>query len=303
MYQPTSLNGNLDTVMHIKSDKLVTTTWLAENIDDPDLRVIEISRDPEGQTYSKGHIPNAVFWFWKKQLWHTTNREFASPTEISRSLAEMGTTERSKIVIYGDPIQYGTYGLWVLAMAGFNNISILDGGRTKWIAEGRSLSREIPRYETTTPIINRANSIARIGRDEVLKGLTDAKRVLIDARSPEEYMGERVSPPGGFDHGAERVGRIPGSKHLFFRDILNEDDTFISAEKLIEKVGPLGITDSLSNDVVTYCRLSHRATIMWFALTHILDISNVKVYDGSWTEWGSIVGFPIEKNSCDKASE
>ena len=206
-------------------------------------------------------------------------------------------TARSKIVIYGDPIQYGTYGLWVLTMAGLSNVSILDGGKTKWIAEGRSLSTLIPQYEPSDPIESRTDLSTRIGRDDVLKGLRDPKRILVDARSPEEYLGERVSPPGGFDHGAERVGRIPGAQPLFFRDLLNEDDTFISPEKILEKIRPLGIKDGVSNDVVTYCRLSHRATLLWFALTHILNMPNVKVYDGSWTEWGSIVGFPVEKNS------
>jgi len=282
--------------MNIKSDKLVTTRWLAENIEDPDLRVIEISRDQEGDTYSKGHIPKAVFWFWKEKLWHTSDREFASPCEIARYLGDIGTTPRSKIVLYGDPIQYGTYGLWVLTMAGLSNVSILDGGKTKWIAEGRSLSTLIPQYEPSDPIESRTNLSTRIGRDDVLKGLRESKRILVDARSPEEYMGERVSPPGGFDHGAERLGRIPGAQPLFFRDLLNEDDTFISPEKILEKIRPLGIKAGVSNDVVTYCRLSHRATLLWFALTHILNIPNVKVYDGSWTEWGSIVGFPVEKN-------
>jgi len=282
--------------MNIKSDKLVTTRWLAENIEDPDLRVIEISRDQEGDTYSKGHIPKAVFWFWKEKLWHTSDREFASPCEIARYLGDIGTTPRSKIVLYGDPIQYGTYGLWVLTMAGLSNVSILDGGKTKWIAEGRSLSTLIPQYEPSDLIESRTNLSMRIGRDDVLKGLRESKRILVDARSPEEYMGERVSPPGGFDHGAERLGRIPGARPLFFRDLLNEDDTFISPEKILEKIRPLGIKAGVSNDVVTYCRLSHRATLLWFALTHILNIPNVKVYDGSWTEWGSIVGFPVEKN-------
>ena len=280
-----------------QSDKLVTTRWLAENIDDPDLRVIEISRDQEGDTYSKGHIPKAVFWFWKDKLWHTSDREFASPCEIAGYLGAIGMTPRSKIVLYGDPIQYGTYGLWVLTMAGLSNVSILDGGKTKWIAEGRSLSTLIPQYEPSDPIESRTDLSTRIGRDDVLKGLRESKRILLDARSPEEYMGERVSPPGGFDHGAERVGRIPGAQPLFFRDLLNEDDTFISPKKILEKIRPLGIKAGVSNDVVTYCRLSHRATLLWFALTHILNIPNVKVYDGSWTEWGSIVGFPVEKNS------
>ena len=280
-----------------QSDKLVTTRWLAENIDDPDLRVIEISRDQEGDTYSKGHIPKAVFWFWKDKLWHTSDREFASSYEIASYLGDIGMTARSKIVIYGDPIQYGTYRLWVLTMAGLSNVSILDGGKTKWIAEGRSLSTLIPQYEPSDPIESRTDLSTRIGRDDVLKGLRESKRILLDARSPEEYMGVRVSPPGGFDHGAERVGRIPGAQPLFFRDLLNEDDTFISPEKILEKIRPLGIKAGVSNDVVTYCRLSHRATLLWFALTHILNIPNVKVYDGSWTEWGSIVGFPVEKNS------
>ena len=134
----------------------------------------------------------------------------------------------------------------------------------------------------------------RIGRDEVLQKINNRDTVLLDVRSPEEYRGERVSPPGGFDHGAERKGRIPGSVHLFFRELLNEDDTFISKEELERKFSEVGITKSADQEIVSYCRLSHRATLSWFAISEILEIDKAQIYDGSWTEWGSIVGFPIE---------
>ena len=129
----------------------------------------------------------------------------------------------------------------------------------------------------------------------VLAGLNSAGRLLLDVRSPEEYSGERVSPPPNFDHGAERKGRIPGAKPLFFRELLNDDDTFKSADQLLDRLAQASITPDSNDEVVIYCRLSHRATLAWFTMQHILGLDNVRIYDGSWTEWGSIVGFPIEK--------
>ena len=276
------------------SPKLVSPSWLLERLDDPAITVLEISSDPEAKTYLKGHIPGAIFSFWKDLLWHETDREFVSSSELSSRLGEIGVSTDSTLVICGDPVQYGTYALWVMTMAGVKDVRILDGSRTRWIndrnpLETGGLSRE--------PIDNGSfdPSIAtRIGRDEVLQKINNPDTVLLDVRSPEEYRGERVSPPGGFDHGAERKGRIPGAVHLFFRELLNDDDTFISKEKLERKFSEVGVKKSSEKDIVSYCRLSHRATLSWFAMSEILGIGKAQIYDGSWTEWGSIVGFPVE---------
>ena len=276
------------------SPKLVSPSWLLERLDDPAITVLEISSDPEAKAYLKGHIPGAIFSFWKDLLWHETDREFVSSSELSSRLGEIGVSTDSTLVICGDPVQYGTYALWVMTMAGVKDVRILDGSRTRWINDGNPLETEGISRE---PINNGSldPSIAtRIGRDEVLQKINNPDTVLLDVRSPEEYRGERVSPPGGFDHGAERKGRIPGAVHLFFRELLNDDDTFISKEKLERKFSEVGVKKSSEKDIVSYCRLSHRATLSWFAMSEILGIEKAQIYDGSWTEWGSIVGFPIE---------
>lgn len=276
------------------SPKLVSPSWLLERLDDPAITVLEISSDPEAKAYLKGHIPGAIFSFWKDLLWHETDREFVSSSELSSRLGEIGVSTDSTLVICGDPVQYGTYALWVMTMAGVKDVRILDGSRTRWINDGNPLETEGLSRE---PIDNGSldPSIAtRIGRDEVLQKINNPDTVLLDVRSPEEYRGERVSPPGGFDHGAERKGRIPGAVHLFFRELLNDDDTFISKEKLERKFSEVGVKKSSEKDIVSYCRLSHRATLSWFAMSEILGIEKAQIYDGSWTEWGSIVGFPIE---------
>ena len=276
------------------SPKLVSPSWLLERLDDPAITVLEISSDPEAKAYLKGHVPGAIFSFWKDLLWHETDREFVSSSELSSRLGEIGVSTESTLVICGDPVQYGTYALWVMTMAGVKDVRILDGSRTRWINDGNPLETEGLSRE---PIHNGSldPSIAtRIGRDEVLQKINNPDTVLLDVRSPEEYRGERVSPPGGFDHGAERKGRIPGAVHLFFRELLNDDDTFISKEKLERKFSEVGVKKSSEKDIVSYCRLSHRATLSWFAMSEILGIEKAQIYDGSWTEWGSIVGFPIE---------
>lgn len=276
------------------SPKLVSPSWLLERLDDPAITVLEISSDSEAKAYLKGHVPGAIFSFWKDLLWHETDREFVSSSELSSRLGEIGVSTDSTLVICGDPVQYGTYALWVMTMAGVKDVRILDGSRTRWINDGNPLETEGLSRE---PIDNGSldPSIAtRIGRDEVLQKINNPDTVLLDVRSPEEYRGERVSPPGGFDHGAERKGRIPGAVHLFFRELLNDDDTFISKEKLERKFSEVGVKKSSEKDIVSYCRLSHRATLSWFAMSEILGIEKAQIYDGSWTEWGSIVGFPIE---------
>lgn len=277
------------------SPKLVSPSWLLERLDDPTITVLEISSDQEAEEYQKGHIPGAIFSFWKDLLWHDTDREFVSSSELSSRLGEMGISTDSTLIICGDPVQYGTYALWVMIMAGVKDVRILDGSRTRWTNDGNPLTTEVLSRE---PVDNRKlcfSNATRIGRDEVLNKINNPDTVLLDVRSPEEYRGERVSPPGGFDHGAERKGRIPGAVHLFFRELLNEDDTFISKEELERKFLEVGITNSTNKGIVSYCRLSHRATLSWFAISEILGIEKAQIYDGSWTEWGSIVGFPIER--------
>lgn len=280
-------------------EPLVTTDWLHEHLDDPTVVAVEVSSEQEATArYSReGHIPGSRFAWWKALCWDEADREFPPPDVLAGRLRALGVSEGSRLVLVGDPIQYATYLYWTLALSGLDHVaSILDGGRAHWAARGLPLTLEAPPPATPGDLSPRAvTGSPRVGRDDVRAHLGDPERVLIDMRSPEEYGGERVSPASfSVDHGAERAGRIPGARHLYFEQLLRPDGRFLDAGPIDEHLRAAGATPEA--DVVTYCRLSHRASLGWFAATRLLGWQNVRVYDGSWTEWGSIVGFPIERD-------
>jgi len=274
---------------------LVTTDWLAAHLDDPSVRIAEISSTPEPDVYRGGHIPGAVWFFWKDICWHDTDREFVSPDKLAARLGAAGIGPDHTLVLCSDVVQYGTYAYWAFTMAGRRNLAVLDGSRTKWLREGRPLTRDIPRHAPVQYPPQPGDASMRMGRDAVRAGLGEPGRLLLDVRSPEEYAGERVMELGKFDHGAERAGRIPGAVHLYYRSLLNDDDSYKSPEELERIFKRVGASRQAPDEVVVYCRLSHRASLTWVALTRLLGRENVKIYDGSWTEWGSIVGFPVER--------
>ena len=278
------------------SSPLVSTEWLEQHLGDPDLRIIEVCNLDDDKTYNEGHIPGAMWLYWKGACWHETDRDFVTPEAMATLLGSLGIGPQSTVVLYGDPVQYGSYAFWAFTMAGHKNLRLLDGARRKWVIEGRPLSRTVPRFPAVDYPVPKGDASMRIGRRNVRDNLKNPKRLLIDVRSPEEYKGERVSEYSfPVDHGAQRTGRIPGAQHLYFKELLNEDDTFKSPDELRRVLAAAGIAPDKVDDVVVYCRLSHRATIAWIALGRILGHGNIKIYDGSWTEWGSIVGYPVEK--------
>lgn len=275
---------------------LVTCDWLAGRLSDPQIRILEICATPDLATYKKAHIPNACGVYWKDVCWHETDREFISPEAMARRFGDLGIGPATTLVLYGDPVQYGTYAYWAFTMAGHRSIRILDGSRKRWLAEGRPMTDQIPSFAPVDYVPAAGDSTMRVGRRNVRDGLRKPGRVLLDVRSPEEYAGKRVIDySAAFDHGAERFGRIPGAKNMFFRQIANEDDTYASPAAIRDALARTGIAPDSPDEIVVYCRLSHRATFVWFAMTHLLGMKNVRIYDGSWTEWGSIVGYPIER--------
>jgi thiosulfate/3-mercaptopyruvate sulfurtransferase len=273
--------------------RLVSAAWLTERLGSPGVRVIEVASVNDDAGYRQGHVPGAAWWYWKAALWHDTDREFPTAEVMAGRLGRIGVTPETTVVLYGDPVQYGTYAFWVLTMSGHPDVRLLDGAKTRWCADRRPLSTKptepVPVQYPPQP----GDGASRVGRDDVRAGLGRPDRLLLDARSSEEYRGERVMPPPFFDHGAERTGRIPGAVHLHFRELLNADDTFKAPDELRRVLRARGAGPERA-EIVTYCRLSHRATLVWFAMRHLLGYTNVRVYDGSWTEWGSIVGFPVE---------
>ena len=277
---------------------LVDTTWLAGHLDDDDSEtvVIEVSSETaDSADYFTEHIPGSHFAYWKALCWHETDREFPTPDVMAQRLADLGVGAESTIVLVGDPIQYATYAYWVLAMTGFaENAVLLDGGRAAWLAEGHPTTAEIIEPKPAAVLPSPSPVDCRVGRDDVRNELESPDRVLLDMRSPEEFNGERVSPTFmEVDHGAQRTGRIPGAQHLYYMHLLTDKGTFKPIDQMAAEFEGAGAEHE--REIVTYCRLSHRATLGWFVMTELLGYPTVRVYDGSWTEWGSIVGFPIER--------
>jgi len=278
-----------------KSSALVDPAWLHRHRNDPRVRLIEIAGlgQDELQAYKAGHVPGAACWKWMERLWDSHRRDFPAPEEFARRCAAAGIGNDTTVVFYGEPVQFGIYAWWTFRYCGHARAKVLDGARYRWTAEGRPLVAEEPppaapaAYEP----VRRVERM-RIHRDKVLKALGGAT-VILDGRSHEEYSGKRVGGPVGPDVGALRYGRIPGARHLFFEDLLDANKAFKPAEELARLVAASGA--AADKDIITYCRMSHRATVLQFVLTQLLGYRKVRVYDGSWTEWGNLVGVPIEK--------
>lgn len=275
------------------TDQLVSTEWLHDNLADPSIRILEVGSGDE-RDYLLGHAPGAVWAFWKDLCWDEVVRQFATPAQMATRLGELGIADEHTLVLMSDQPQYATYAFWSMTMAGVTNLRILDGSRHAWVTEGRPLEVSVPTPPPVHRTIGVGDSSSRADRDDVLQGLGAPGRIIVDARSPEEYRGERVMPLPNFDHGAQRTGRIPGAVHIYYAKLLNRDMTFRSPDQIASILEKKGIDLDGATEIVAYCRLSHRATFIWFALTQILGRPRVRIYDGSWTEWGSMVDMPIE---------
>ncbi|MFQ5912422.1 MAG: sulfurtransferase [Nitrospinota bacterium] len=274
------------------SPHLVETEWLADRLADPQVCVVEVDWDP-ADGYEQGHIPGALCWRWKEDLWHPTDRDFLEGEALRRFMGRSGVGPDTTVVLYGDSTRFATYALFFLQLRGHADARILHGGRTKWIAEGRPLTRDVPSPQVVDYRAGPPDPEIRASWEDILAGLGDQGRLLLDVRLAEEYRGERVAPPGMRDHGAERAGRIPGAVHLPWNELVLGDDTFLSPPDLRARFEAVGAAPD--RNIIVYCRMSHRASLVWFVLKHLLGYPRVRSYDGSWTEWGSMVGMPIER--------
>ena len=279
-------------------DPLVRPAWLAEHLEDPTVHVVQLLYEPDVDDYADGHVPGAIARFWKHLLWDDHRRDFATPQQAADRLGALGVGPDDTLILYSGRNHYAMYGYWVLRrMTGHRDVRVLDGGLARWRNEGYPVTTDVPTITAVPyPISGSArDDSTRVSRDDVLAGLGRPGRVLVDARSPEEYEGSRVKPAPGFDHGAETYGRIPGARHLHARDLMEADGTVLEPAALERLLRDVGAGPDQADEVIVYCRLSHRASSLWFVATEILGWDHVRVYDGSWTEWGSMVGMPVER--------
>ena len=264
-----------------------------------DIVIAEVAPDRDDRAYAAGHLPGALDWYWRDIAWDTFDREFPTPEEMARRLGEQGVGDGVHLVLYSPRVQYAVYVWWVMVeLCGFRDVHVLDGGSVAWSALG------LPTETGPVAPVARTRSVpkrgrrdtSRVPRDELLGRVgTDRAPRIIDARTDEEYSGARVKPGAGFDHGATRHGRIPGAQSLMYLRLLDDEHRIRPAAELEALFASVGADPASSDDVVAYCRMGHRGSLVWFITTQLLGWDHVRLYDGSWTEWGSLVGAPVER--------
>lgn len=276
-------------------DVLVTTDWVAENLDNPNVRLIESNEDV--LLYSTGHIPSAVNIDWVRDLNDAVRRDYLDEAEFAALMGRHGIANDTTVVFYGDKHNWwATYAFWVFKLFGHRDCRVMDGGRAKWIAEGRPITKDVPSFPATTyHPQQRADYKIRAFRDQVLDHIRH-NQPLVDVRSPQEFRGELLHMPGSPQEGALRGGHIKGAVSVPWSRAVRDDSTFKSLEELraiYEEEQGL----SPDRNVIAYCRIGERSSHTWFVLTYLLGYPSVRNYDGSWTEWGNLVGVPIENPS------
>ena len=269
---------------------LVTTEWLAEHLSDANVLVAEVDENP--QLYDEGHVPGAIKLHWRDDLQDPIERDLIEKDAFERLMSERGISNDAKLVLYGDKNNwFAAYAYWYLKIYGHKDVRILDGGRQKWIDEGRELAVDEPSISRASYSARDRDETIRARRDAVLKSLGDA--ALVDVRSPQEFAGDLVAPPGYEQEGAQRGGHIPTAQSIPWASAVRDDGTFKSADELRELYTGKGVTPDRA--VTAYCRIGERSAHTWFVLRELLGYEDVKNYDGSWTEWGNLVDVPIER--------
>ena len=275
-------------------ESIVETDWVGQHLDDPKIRLVEV--DVDLSAYSQSHIPGALHWDWTSQLNDQLRRDILSKEQMQRLLGESGITRNITVVLYGDNNNwFATYAFWQMKLYGHRRVKIMNGGRQKWINEGRPVTTEAPSIQRRIYRASDPDTSIRATRDYVLDVANSRNSIkLVDVRSPDEYSGKLLSPANMPQEGSQRGGHIPRAANITWASAVNEaDGTFKSVEELRKIYGGRGIT--AGNETITYCRIGERSSHTWFVLTQILGYDKVRNYDGSWTEYGSIVGAPIER--------
>ena len=275
---------------YAKPEVLVSTDWLEDHLDDPNVRIIEVDEDTA--SYDKGHVRNALKWDWSTDLHTEVGRDFQDQAGFSRLLSEAGVGPDTTVVLYGGNNNwFAAYAYWLLKLRGYDDVKLVNGGRKKWELESRELVQDVPSFEATGYTISGAERPElRALRDEVI-GKVGAVG-FVDVRSPEEYRGEKLAPDHLPQEQSQVPGHIAGAANIPWAKAANDDGTFKTADELKELYADEGITGD--GEIIAYCRIGERSSHTWFALQELLGYENVKNYDGSWTEYGSLVGAPVE---------
>jgi len=286
------------TVSGYANDVLVDAAWAQKHIDDTNIRFVEV--DVDTTAYEQSHIPGAVGWNWTSQLADGIRRDIASREEFSQLLSASGIGPDTTIVLYGDNNNwFAAWAYWQLKLFGHDDIRILNGGRKYWLDNGLPLSTDVPSYPATGYQLPEPDFTFRAFRDDVLTRLGDPGLALVDVRSPAEFNGEIIAPPG-MSETAQRAGHIPGASSIPWAQTVREDGTFKDADELRALYESKGVTGD--KDIIAYCRIGERSSHSWFVLHELLGYQRVRNYDGSWTEYGSLIGVPIEKPALVGAS-
>jgi thiosulfate/3-mercaptopyruvate sulfurtransferase len=272
-----------------RSDALVDADWVESQIGAPGVVIVEVDEDTSA--YDKGHIPSAIKIDWKKDLQDPVRRDFVDKTGFEDLLSERGIANDDTVVLYGGNNNwFAAYAYWYFKLYGHQNVVLLDGGRKKWELDSRELSRDVPSRDKTSYTAQEQDATLRAKRDEVVDAI--GKRNLVDVRSPDEFTGRLLAPAHLPQEQAQRAGHIPTARNIPWSKAANEDGTFRSDSELRELYADEGV--DFGKDTIAYCRIGERSAHTWFVLHEILAQPNVKNYDGSWTEYGSLVGVPIE---------
>jgi thiosulfate/3-mercaptopyruvate sulfurtransferase len=278
-------------VAEYAKDVLVDTQWVEDHLDDDSIRIVEVDENPA--LYAEAHIPGAIGFDWKSDLQDQVKRDFLGPQEFGELFGGRGISNDHTIVLYGDRNNwFAAYTYWYLKYYGHDDVKLVNGPREKWISEGRPVNANLPSYPAASFAAQPGDDSIRAYRDEVRAAL-DGDVKLVDVRSPQEFSGELIAMAGYEQEGAQRGGHIPGAASVPWAQAVQEDGTFKSADDLRELYGGKGVLDG---STIAYCRIGERSAHTWFVLHELLGQDDVRNYDGSWTEWGNLVGVPVEKD-------
>jgi thiosulfate/3-mercaptopyruvate sulfurtransferase len=272
---------------------LVSTDWVVQHASDPKVRVVEV--DVDTKAYDEGHVPGAIGWAWNTQLCDTVRRDIIPIGQFVELMSSSGIARDTTVVIYGDNNNwFAAWALWQMKIYGHPDVRLMNGGRKKWLAEGRELTTDVPKPPRTTYKATGPDLSIRAFLPQVQAAMASASAAMVDVRSPQEFTGEILAPPG-LPETCQRGGHIPGARSIPWGKACNDDGTFKSFDELKALYGGEGVDGS--KPVIAYCRIGERSSHTWYVLKYLLGFNNVTNYDGSWTEWGNLVGAPVERGA------